>query len=170
VTPMPPAPVLPPQPRDDRQAVWRSVGWFAGLAALGQLEAGAKRLELADEVVGAARRLPFTAPWPHPSRHWFRAPPGARYKLPVGESPSVDEVMDDLEVADVLGKEGHSFHVGGSRDGEVDLAASRIATTTGHRGGELTPHTGNLDAHGQGVEPRPFHSRRPRAVTCGFGC
>ena len=62
--------------------------------------------------------------------------------------------MDDLEVANVLGEERHSFHVGGSRDGEVDLAASRVAATTGHRGGELTPYARDLDAHGQGVERR----------------
>src|SRR5579875_2088955 len=41
------------------------------------------------------------------SGHWFRVT-GARCELAVGESPSVDEVMDDLEVANVLGEEGHS--------------------------------------------------------------
>src|SRR5579875_2194618 len=99
-------------------------------------------------------RLPFTAPGLTQSGHWFRVRTGVRSELAVGESPSVDEVMDDLEVANVLREEGHSFHAGGGRDGEVDLAPSRVATTTGHCGGELAPDTGDVDAHGQGVERR----------------
>lgn len=72
----------------------------------------------------------------------------------VGESPSVDEVVDAPEVANVLAEERYSFHAGGGRDGEGDLPLSRVAATTGHRGGELTPHTDDLDTHGQGVERR----------------
>lgn len=30
---------------------------------------------------------------------------GVRHQLPVGQPPSVDKVIDDLEVADVLGEE-----------------------------------------------------------------
>src|SRR5579875_1360936 len=77
-----------------------------------------------------------------------------RSELTVGESPSVDEVVNDLEVANVLGEEGHSFNARGGRDGEVELTPSRVATTTGHRGGELTPDTRDVDAHRQGVERR----------------
>src|SRR5579875_1273210 len=104
------------------------------------------------------QRFVFRSPQgPSQSGHRFRFCRGARYELQVGESPSVDEIMDDLEVGNVLGEEGHSFHTGGGRDGEVDLAPSRVATTTGHRGGELTPDTGDLDAHRQGVERRLDH-------------
>ncbi len=56
-------------------------------------------------------------------------------QLSVGQPPGVDQVIDDPEVADVLSQERHSFHLGRRRDGEVDLAPSRVATTAGDRGG-----------------------------------
>lgn len=87
----------------------------------------------------------------------YRVFTGSRYYLQIGEPPSVDEIMDDLEIADVLSEERYAFHVRGGRDGEVDLPPSRVAATTGHRGGELTPDTGDVDAYRQGVERRLDH-------------
>ena len=65
--------------------------------------------------------------------------------------------MDDLEVADVLGKEGHSFHLGRGRDGQVDLAPSWVAAPVGDGRGELTPDPGDLERLAAGVVD-PFAS------------
>ncbi len=74
-------------------------------------------------------------------------------------APSVDKIIDDLKVGDVLGEEGHSFALGGGCDHEVYLAPSWVAATACRCGGELAPDPGDLNAYGEWVECR-FDDRK----------